>query len=153
MFVSIYHKPSLFNAHTMILIVRISMNVNKLCLNQEQRYPVQPVCVVLSCGQTMAWLPAFGIFNVHTDVDASDCTRGLYGHTSESPHWKLTRGEKFRAAPGTRTRVISVLRLVFQSDAATTELSPPLFDIILLIRSGVSGLPFAEKPNSRLTTG
>ena len=34
MFVSIYYKPSLFNAHTMILIVLIFMNVNKLCLNQ-----------------------------------------------------------------------------------------------------------------------
>ena len=33
MFVSIYYKPSLFNAHTMILIVHIFMNVNKLCLN------------------------------------------------------------------------------------------------------------------------
>ena len=36
MFVSIYYKPSLFNAHTMILIVHIFMNVNKLCLNQEE---------------------------------------------------------------------------------------------------------------------
>ena len=35
MFVSIYYKPSLFNAHTMILIVHISINVNKLCLNQR----------------------------------------------------------------------------------------------------------------------
>ena len=35
MFVSIYYKPSLFNAHTMILIVHIFMNVNKLCLNQQ----------------------------------------------------------------------------------------------------------------------
>ena len=34
MFVSI-HKSSLFNAHTMILIVNIFMNANKLCLNQE----------------------------------------------------------------------------------------------------------------------
>ena len=34
MFVSIYYKPSLFNAHTLILIVHIFMNVNKLCLNQ-----------------------------------------------------------------------------------------------------------------------
>ena len=32
MFVSIYYKPSLFNAHTMILIVHIFMNVNKLGL-------------------------------------------------------------------------------------------------------------------------
>ena len=37
MFVSIYYKPSLFNAHTMILIVHIFMNVNKLCLNQGNR--------------------------------------------------------------------------------------------------------------------
>ena len=35
MFASIYYKPSLFNAHTMILIVHIFMNVNKPCLNQE----------------------------------------------------------------------------------------------------------------------
>ena len=34
MFVVTYYKPSLFNAHTMILIVHIFMNVNKLCLNQ-----------------------------------------------------------------------------------------------------------------------
>ena len=34
MFVSIYYKPSLFNAHTLILIVHIFMNVNKFCLNQ-----------------------------------------------------------------------------------------------------------------------
>ena len=35
MFVSIYYKPSLFNAHTMILIVHIFMNVNKLCLKNK----------------------------------------------------------------------------------------------------------------------
>ena len=28
----------------------------------------------------MAWPPAFGILNVHTDADACSCTRGLYGH-------------------------------------------------------------------------
>ena len=36
MFMSIYYKPS-SNAHTMILIVHIFMNVNKLCLNQTTR--------------------------------------------------------------------------------------------------------------------
>ena len=36
MFVSIYYKPSLFNAHTMIFIVHIFMKVNKLCLNQSK---------------------------------------------------------------------------------------------------------------------
>ena len=34
------------------------------------------VHVVFSCVQTMVWLPVFGIFNVRTDVDACDCTRG-----------------------------------------------------------------------------
>ena len=32
------------------------------------------------CVQTMAWLPVFETFNVCTDVDACDCTQGLYGH-------------------------------------------------------------------------
>ena len=40
MFVSIYYKPSLFNAHTMILIFHIFMNVNKLCLNQTSDWLV-----------------------------------------------------------------------------------------------------------------
>ena len=30
--------------------------------------------------QTRVWLPAFGNFNVSTDVDACDCTRRLCGH-------------------------------------------------------------------------
>ena len=37
MFVIIYYKPGLFNAHTMILIGHIFMNVNELCLNQGNR--------------------------------------------------------------------------------------------------------------------
>ena len=36
MLVSIYYKLSLFNAHTVISIFHILMNVNKLCLNQSQ---------------------------------------------------------------------------------------------------------------------
>ena len=50
---------------------------------QEQRYPFLSVCAVFSCVQTMVWLPlvpVFGIFNVHTDVAACDCSLGLYGH-------------------------------------------------------------------------
>ena len=46
---------------------------------QEQRYPFLSMCVVFPCVQTVVWLPVFGIFNVRTDVDACDCTRGLYG--------------------------------------------------------------------------
>ena len=41
MFVSIYYKPSLFNAHTMVLIVHIFMNVNKLCINQMEEVMCQ----------------------------------------------------------------------------------------------------------------
>ena len=38
----------------------------------EQRYPFLSVYAVFSYVQTMVWLPAFGIFNVRTDVDACD---------------------------------------------------------------------------------
>ena len=71
---------------------------------QEQRYPFLPVCEVFTCVQTMVRLPVFGIFSVGTDVDACDCTRGLYGH-HRRVHWKLTLGQKTFAVPGTRTRV------------------------------------------------
>ena len=65
---------------------------------------------------------------------------------------EVDSGRKIPCSTGTRTHVISTLRLVFQSDALITELSPPLFDIILLVRRGESGLPFVEKPNTKLTT-
>ena len=91
---------------------------------QEQNYPFLPVCVVFSFVQTIVWRPVFGIFNVDTDVDAWNCTRGLHGHRKrvctgsrlweKNPLWY--RG--FEPA--------SVLRLAFQSDALPTELSPPL---------------------------
>ena len=61
---------------------------------------------------------------MHTDVDACDCTRGLYGHRNrvcagrllweKNPLWH--RGLE----PG------SVLHLAFQSDALPAELSGPL---------------------------
>ena len=46
------------------------------------------VCVLLkvlhlvyaSRVQTTVWLSVFGMFNVHTDTDACDFTRGPYGH-------------------------------------------------------------------------
>ena len=37
------------------------------------------VCSI-SCVQTVLCLPVFGIFNMHADVDACNCTWGLYGH-------------------------------------------------------------------------
>ena len=43
------------------------------------------------------------MLNVRTDVDACDCTQGLYEYRKK--HWKLTVGEKSLATLGTRTRI------------------------------------------------
>ena len=43
-------------------------------------YPFLTECAIFSCVRTVVWLPAFGIFKVHTDVDACNCTRGLCRH-------------------------------------------------------------------------
>ena len=47
---------------------------------QEQRYPFLPMCAVFSSFQTMVYgCRCLGCyFNVHTAVDACDCTRGLH---------------------------------------------------------------------------
>ena len=59
-----------------------------------------------SATHSMVWLPAFGIFNVSTDVDACDCTRGLYGHRKRVCTGSSGRKEdKNPNTPGTRTRV------------------------------------------------
>ena len=53
-------------------------------------------------------LPLFGSFNVRADVDASDCTQGLYGHRIRVEmqwKWKSTLGEKCLVTPGTWARV------------------------------------------------
>ena len=47
---------------------------------QEQHYPFLSGCAVFSCVQTLLWLPVLGIFNMCTDVDACNCTQGLYRH-------------------------------------------------------------------------
>ena len=71
---------------------------------QEQCYPFLLVSAVFPCVQTMVWLPVFGIFNVHADVDACDCTQGLYGHRKRvcTGNWL---GKKSLAAPGMWTCV------------------------------------------------
>ena len=51
---------------------------------QGQRYPFLSVCVVLQCVHTMVWLPVLGICNVHTHVDACDCTGGCTDTVRES---------------------------------------------------------------------
>ena len=78
---------------------------------QEERHPFLPVCAVFTCVRTMAWLPVFGLFNVRTDVDTCDCTRGLYGHRervcSENRLWEKNPLSRGGLEPA------SVLRLAF----------------------------------------
>ena len=81
-----------------------------------------PVCAVSSCVQTMVWLPVFGFFNVRTDVDACDCTRGLYGHRQKVGTGKLT-GRKISCRTGTRTRVTIIVWL-FGRTVCPPNLSP-----------------------------
>ena len=56
MFVSIHCKSSLFNAHTMILIVHIFMTVNKLCLNQHIFVAVRRILPTMFAKQKFAQL-------------------------------------------------------------------------------------------------
>ena len=78
----ILHGSSFF--HWIIYISRYgkfgSLYLGKAQQPQEQRYPFLSMCAVFSRVQTMIWLPMFAIFNVNTDADACDCTRGLHGH-------------------------------------------------------------------------
>ena len=74
MFVSIYYKPRLFNAHTMILIVHIFMNVNKLCLNQRKN---NKTCVPTNTGNwsnarnCLKLTPETG--NINNYMETSSC--------------------------------------------------------------------------------
>ena len=45
---------------------------------QEHRYPFLPVCAVFLHVKTIVWLPVFGILNVHTDVNAYNCTWAVW---------------------------------------------------------------------------
>ena len=47
---------------------------------KEQCCPYLSMCVAFLCVQTMVWVPVFGIFNMHPDIDTYNCTWGLYGH-------------------------------------------------------------------------
>ena len=69
---------------------------------QEQRYPFLSVCVVFSRVQTMVWLPVFGSFNVHTHVEACNCTRGLYWHHKRvcTGSWDVDSGRKISCCTG-----------------------------------------------------
>ena len=68
----------------------------------------------------MVWLPVFGIFNVHTDVDACDCAQELYKHQRESAteSWLLEKNPLLHL-----DKSASVLHLAFQLDTLPPELS------------------------------
>ena len=63
--------------------------------------PISKVYVVLLCVQTKVWLPALGIFDKHTDVNACDCIWRLCRHPrrvcieswlcgeNPLPHWGI----------------------------------------------------------------
>ena len=42
------------------------------------------MCDAFSCVQKMVWLPILGTFNLHSDVNASECTRGSTNTLKES---------------------------------------------------------------------
>ena len=69
---------------------------------QQQRYPFLTVRAIFPCVPAKVWLPTLGIFNVYTDVNACDCTWGLFRH-HKSLHCKLTLEEKSFARPGNWT--------------------------------------------------
>ena len=79
----------------------------------------------------MVWLPMFGIFNVRTDADACDCTRGLYGHRERvcTGSWLWEK----KPMPHLGLEPASVLRLAFQSDALPAELFPTLCFVLAAV--------------------
>ena len=105
----------------------------KLQQPQEQRYPFLTVHAVFSCVQTKVWLSILGVFNVRTDVDACDCTRGICGHRkrvcTESWLWEKN------PLPH---RGIEPASAACRSDAIPTELHPrPCPISVLLVLSTI----------------
>ena len=98
---------------------------------QEQRYPLLSACAVLLCVPPMVglWLPAFGIFNVHTDVAMLAFAHGgctitvkLTEPALEVDSGREKKRKKKKSLPYLGLEPTSVLRLAFQSDALPTEL-------------------------------
>lgn len=68
----------------------LSLAGNSGCLTWERHSScrrallIPVIYVVFCCVSTVAWLPAFGMFNMCTDVGACDCVQGLYGHCKKA---------------------------------------------------------------------
>ena len=65
------------------------------------------VCVVFLSVQRMRWLPALGVFDVGSNVNACDCSRGCANTVRESAQKVDSVGDKSFAAPVSRTYVSS----------------------------------------------
>ena len=82
------------------------------------------MCAVFSCVQTVVWLPAFGIFNVCTDVTSKHAIAhgGCTGTVRESAleaDWEKNPLLHLGLKPA------SVSHLAFQLDTLPSELCPP----------------------------
>ena len=53
---------------------------------KSNAYPFLPACAVFSCVQAAVWPPVFGIFDLHADVNARDCTVKAVQTPEESLH-------------------------------------------------------------------
>ena len=71
----------------------------RLQQQQEQRYPFLTVREVLLCVRTKEELPMVWIFNVRTDVNSCDCTRGCADTVTESA-LKVDSGRKIPRRTG-----------------------------------------------------
>ena len=74
------HQLLFFRLHLSLVGTLSRLTWVQLQQTQEQRYPFLAVHAVFLRVQTKGWLKMLEIFNVRTDVNACDCTRGLYGH-------------------------------------------------------------------------
>ena len=72
----------------------------------------------------MVWLPVFGIFNVHTDLDACDCTQ--VGCTDALKEFALEGDWEKNPLPHQGLEPMLVLCLAFHLGALPSELSRPL---------------------------
>ena len=92
-------------------------------------FPTSAVCAAFPCVQTMEYLPAYGIFNMLTDVSACNCTQGLCKHCEivypEGGDWEKNPMPHWGIKPP------SVLCLTFWSDTLPSELTPPHLPITI----------------------
>ena len=123
----------------------LSLVVNLGCLTwvrlqqpQEQRCLFLSLCAVLLCVQTIVWLIVFGIFNVHTESDASDFTQG---HMNIIGDFALTVDWEKNPLMHNGSEPVSVWHLAFQSDAVPTEPCPAPHDVGDCMVNGDRGFP------------